>query len=151
MGGLTACTYPVRHVMHASRIIRISVVVVCFILVLAVCGIIALRLLLSRTREFRAQARAGQPIVRAVEDFRKQSGSYPSSLTNLVPQYLPTLPDIQQEGHYKRGSWEYRVVTNGTSVSYSLRSYMGRGGVEYEPPIWTGNDDGHRTVLLRND
>lgn len=119
--------------------------------VLAVCGLVGVRLLFSRTREFRAQARVGQPIVRAIEDYRKQSGSYPASLTELSPKYLASLPEIQREGHYKYGSWEYHVVTNGTSVSYSLRSYMGRGGIEYQSPHWIGIDEGHRTILWSNE
>jgi hypothetical protein len=131
--------------------VRILLVVAASFFVLAVCGLITLRLMFSRTREFRAQARAGQPIVRAIEDFRKQTGSYPATLTELSPQYLATLPEIQQEGHYKYGSWEYRLTTNGAVVGYSLRSYMGRGGVEYQPPHWIGNNEGSRKILLSNE
>lgn len=39
---------------------------------------------------------------------------------------------------------------NGSVVSYSLRYYMGKGGIEYEPPDWIGNDEGHKTVVLSN-
>jgi len=81
----------------------------------------------------------------------ENDGTPNTSLTELSPRYLATLPEIQQEGHYKRGSWEYHLVTNGTLVSYSLRSYMGRGGVEYQPPNWIGNDEGHRTIVLSNE
>jgi hypothetical protein len=105
----------------------------------------------SRTGEFRAQAQAGQPIVRAIEEFRKQTGGYPASLTNLAPKYLRTVPDTPDESQHKYTGWEYRMVTNGVAVTYTLRYYMGRGGIEYEPPVWFGNDEGHKTVLLRND
>jgi hypothetical protein len=98
-----------------------------------------------------AQAMAGQPIVRAIEEFRKQTGSFPSSLTDLAPKYLPTVPDRPDESQHKFIGWEYRMVTNGVAVTYTLRYYMGRGGIEYEPPVWYGNDEGHRTVLLRNN
>jgi hypothetical protein len=138
-------------IMRPGKTLRILLMVAASLLILGVCGVVALRLMFSRTREFRAQAQIGQPIVRAIEDFRKQTGSFPPSLTDLAPKYLATLPDIQQEEHYKRGSWEYRVVTNGEAVSYSLRSYMGSGGVEYQPPNWIGNDEGHRTVVLSNE
>jgi len=137
--------------MRPSKTVRILLMVVGAFFVLVVCGLVALRLMFSRTREFRAQARVGQPIVRAVEDYRKQTGSYPTSLVELAPRYLATLPEIQQEGHYKRGSWEYHLVTNGAAVTYSLRAYMGRGGVEYQSPHWIGNDEGHRTILLSNE
>ena len=116
-----------------------------------VCGFVGLSLLLSRTLEFRAQAGRGQPIVRGIEEFKKQTGAYPASLADLVPKYLPDAPDIADWPNHKFRGWDYRTVTNGVPVSYSLRYYMGRGGVEYEPPVWFGNDEGHRTVLLRND
>ena len=95
----------------------------------------------SRTGQFTAQAQAGQPIVRAVEEFQKRTGSYPASLAVLAPKHLLAVP----------AGWEYRMVTNGVTVTYTLRYYLGRGGVEYEPPVWYGNDEGHRTVLLRNE
>jgi hypothetical protein len=41
----------------------------------------------SRAPEFRAQALAGQPIVRAIENYRSDTGSYPESLAALVPKY----------------------------------------------------------------
>jgi hypothetical protein len=137
--------------MRARNPVRDFLVVAAVLLILGFCGIVALRLLFSRTREFRAQARVGQPIVRAIQDFRKQTGSYPISLAELAPKYLPTVPDIQQDEHYKYGSWEYHVVTNGAVVSYSLRSYMGRGGVEYQPPNWIGNDEGSRAIILSDE
>jgi hypothetical protein len=95
---------------------------------LALCGC-------SRTSEFKKQAELGQPIVRAIEDYHKQTGSYPASLDEL---------------HQKLSGWDYRTVTNGTAVSYSLRFYMGKGGVEYQPPDWIGNDEGQKTVILSN-
>jgi hypothetical protein len=120
-------------------------VLVCF------CGVLALGLMFNRTREFRAQANAGQPIVKAIEAFRKETGTYPASLTELVPKYMSAVPDMPDKANHKWRGWDFRTETNGTSVTYGLRYYMGRGGVEYEPPVWMGNDEGHRTVLLRND
>jgi hypothetical protein len=114
-------------------------------------GYLGLRLLFDRTREFKAQAKAGQPIVRAIEEFKKRNGGYPASLADLVPKYLPTVPDLPDESNHKFTGWEYRTVTNGVAVSYSVRYDLGRGGVEYEPPKWIGNDEGHRTVILSNE
>jgi type II secretory pathway pseudopilin PulG len=94
----------------------------------------------NRRAEFLAQAKAGQPIVKAIEDFRKETGEYPSSLAVLVASH----PQIKIAG------WEYAATTNGASISFSLRFYMGKGGVEYEPPNWIGNDEGNRTVILMN-
>jgi hypothetical protein len=104
------------------------------LLFLGICGIAGIRLIFSRTREFRAQAQAGQPIVGAIEQFRKQTGSYPPSLAALTPSYLPTVPDLPGDSQQKFNGWDYQTVTNGVMISYTLRYYMGRGGVEYEPP-----------------
>jgi hypothetical protein len=89
----------------------------------------------SRTSEFKAQAALGQPIVRAIEDYQKQNGIYPASLDEL---------------HQKLSGWDYRTVTNGAAITYSLRFYMGRGGIEYQPPDWIGNDEGQKRVILSN-
>lgn len=110
-----------------------------------------LLLAFDRTREFRAKACEGQPIVRAIQQFRKQTGSYPLSLSELAPKYLPKVPDLPDESQHKFSGWEYEVVTNGASVSYRLRAYMGKGGVEYHVPNWIGNDEGHQTVVLRDE
>ncbi|MDI6739524.1 MAG: hypothetical protein QME74_04075 [Candidatus Edwardsbacteria bacterium] len=113
-----------------------------------ILGVITLLPACSRNGEFRAQAQAGQPIIRAIEEFRKQTGSYPASLADLVPKYLPAVPDVPDASKRKFEGWEYHTVTNNEAVSYSLRYYMGKGGVEYEPPNWVGNDEGRRTVIL---
>ena len=113
-------------------------------------GMVALRLFFSRAGEFRAKAREGQPIVRAVEEFRRQTGAYPQSLADLVPRFLPTLPELPDRAQHKFDGWDYYPVSNGTSTSFRLRYYLGRGGIEYEPPRWIGNDEGRRTVLPSN-
>jgi hypothetical protein len=130
---------------------RILLLVAAAFLILGVCGLGALRLMFSRTREFRAQALLGQQIVRAIEDFRKQTGSYPASLVDLAPKYLPTVPEMPDKSRNKFGGWDYRSKTNGLGVYFSLRYYMGRGGVEYRPPYWIGHDEGNQTLILRNE
>ena len=128
-------------VRHHARTMKLPTILFAAMLALSGC---------SRTSEFKAQALAGQPIVRAIEDYRKQTGSYPPSLAALTPKYLATVPDIPDESQHKFTGWDYRIVTNGTAISFSLRYYMGRGGVEYQPPNWIGNDEGHTTVVLSN-
>ena len=105
----------------------------------------------SRTSEFKAQAQAGQPIVRAINAYHEQTGSYPPSLVALVPKFLPTVPDMPDESKHKFSGWDYSLDRNGTNVSFSLRYYMGKGGVEYHPPNWIGNDEGHESVILSNE
>lgn len=122
--------------------------------VLGIVGIIGLfiftALMLDRTREFRAQAELGQPIVRAIEQYHGNMGHLPPSITNLVPKYLTQMPDTSNRQTHKYEGWEYAVATNGSEVTYTLRYYMGRGGVEYIHPNWYGNDEGHRKVILKN-
>jgi type II secretory pathway pseudopilin PulG len=118
------------------------------IVALIFCGLLSLRF--SRTREFRAQAQVGQLIVQAIDEYRKQTGNYPALLADLAPKYLPIAPDLPDEPNHKFTGWDYRVVTNQTAVSYSLKYYLGRGGIEYEPPNWIGNNEGTRTVILSN-
>lgn len=103
---------------------------------------------LNRTSEFCAKAAEGKPIVHAIEEFRKDTGKYPLSLADLVPKYLPKDPDLSDAPNRKYHGWEYQAILDGKAASYSLRYYMGRGGVEYEPPHWIGNDEGRRSVLL---
>jgi hypothetical protein len=126
---------------------RISLMAV----VLGVVGFIGLYAVLSRPFQFREQARRGQPIVRAIEEFKKQTGEYPVTLGDLVPKYLPEAPETPDRPNHKSEGWEYCTLTSGVTVTYRLRYYLGKGGVEYEPPVWLGNDEGRRTVLLRND
>jgi hypothetical protein len=120
-------------------------------LLLAYIGLAGLRFAFGRERHFREQAKLGQPIVRAIEDFQKETGSYPTSLVELVPKHLSTIPEIPDPSQHKYHGWEYRSITNGAAITYSLRYYMGRGGIEYEPPHWIGNNEGTRKIILTNE
>jgi hypothetical protein len=83
----------------------------------------------GRKDEYKAQAKLGQPIVRAIEDYYTQTGSYPTSLDALPQKY---------------SGWTYETSTNGW---YALRYRMGQGGVEYEPHRWIGGDKAHYVLL----
>src|ERR1017187_5955984 len=89
----------------------------------------------GRTGEFKAQAKLGQPVVSAIEDYHTQTGSYPTSLDALPQKY---------------SGWTYETYqnsTNGAVISYALRYRFGQGGVEYEPNRWIGGDKGHYVLL----
>ena len=105
----------------------------------------------GRERSFRAQAELGQPIVRAIEQYRVQTGRYPASLAALVPDFLSLVPQVPDRAQHQFSGWDYQTETNAGVVTYSLRYYLGRGGVEYRPPHWIGNDEGHRKILLSNE
>ena len=111
-----------------------------------ICPIIFTRHM-TRTEEFLAQARRGQPIVRANEQYRNEVGQPPVAITNLVPKYLSRMPDVTDPQSQRSDGWDYVTKTNGT---YTLRYYMGRGGVEYAPPDWYGNEEGIIEVILTN-
>ena len=122
-----------------------------FGILITICVYCFFYLKVDRTPEFRAQAKIGQPIVQAIEAYYKQTGSYPDSLTNLAPKYLGTLPDVADPEHGNVSGWDYHIVAGDKSYTYSLRFYMGRGGVEYMSPNWIGNDEGRRTILFKNE
>jgi hypothetical protein len=95
----------------------------------------------DRTTDFKVQAYAGNRIVSAINAYKSVIGKYPTALSDLVPKYLLK---------HKSTGWEYRIVTNGLMISYSLSYDTGRGGVEYEPTNWFANDEGHRTIIPNN-
>jgi type II secretory pathway pseudopilin PulG len=124
---------PVMH--HTSRAMKIlSIFLISSMLLFSGC---------DRTREFKAQAQAGQRIVQAIEDYRKKTGNYPASLADLDLKPLPTTVNGP-------GRWEYMRVTNWSGISFSLDYFMGKGGVQYLPPMWYADDDGHETIILTN-
>ena len=87
--------------------------------------------------EYKAQAKLGQQIVRAIEDYYTQTGSYPTSLDALSQKYSGWTYD----------TYTYQNSTNGAEISYMLRYRFGKGGVEYEPHRWIGGDKGHYVLL----
>ncbi len=121
------------------------------LMVMFFCSLwLSARLFFDRTQEFRLQAKMGQPIIKAINQFKNDTGQLPSSLTNLYPKYLPRLPDLPDKQARKLSGWEYFPVTNGPETTFVLRFYMGRGGVEYMPTNWFGNTEGQRKVLKLN-
>jgi|GEM_PF-3415913 type II secretory pathway pseudopilin PulG len=134
-----------------KMLLRVLVGLVVAGIVIFFGGLVFLHLLLDRTREFRAQAKIGQPIVQAIEHYRKQTGEYPPSLAVLAPNYLKEAPPISEWSHHTSRGWDYRIVANDSQVTFNLLYYMGKGGVWYAPPNWYGSDNGHEKVILRND
>jgi hypothetical protein len=83
-------------------------------------------------------AQAGQPIVQAIQDYHKQTGSYPPSLFALMPKYLADFPPIPHQPYAKFfGAWDYRVLKHYDEVYFTLSMYMDDGNkVTYEWPYW---------------
>ena len=98
------------------------------LLVIAMTGLLGC----SRTAKFEAQARLGQPIVRAIEDHLKQTGTYPGSLDELP---------------LKTSGWTYMTFVDDTQVTYELRYRMGQRDVVYIPSSWLVQDKGHTIQL----
>jgi hypothetical protein len=103
---------------------------------------------LDRSRDFRSKMREARPLVEAIERFRNGTAVYPQSLDELVPKYSSGIATNVKNLRQKFSGWEYYLNTNDGKVSYTLENYnMGRAGIEYTPPYWTGNVDGSRRVL----
>ena len=60
---------------------------------------------------------AFHPVERALDEFEQRTGSLPTNLTQLVPQYLPQLPTAPVAD-----SIDYRVLPDGTNWQLSVRS-----------------------------
>ena len=60
---------------------------------------------------------AFHPVISALDEFQQQTGSLPTNLTQLVPQYVPQLPSAPVAD-----SVEYRVLPDGTNWQLSVRS-----------------------------
>jgi len=67
---------------------------------------------------------AFHPLISALEEFQQQTGSLPTNLTQLVPQYLPQLPRAPVAD-----SIDFRVTADGTNWQLSVRSSV-RGRAE---------------------
>jgi len=104
---------------------------------------------LDRSRAFRKKAQEGTPIVRAIEKFHKDTGSYPASIAELAPKYLSeAMATNVVAGPFAFKHWAYYTFTNSdATVSYSLFYYMGKGGLSYTPPNWTGLNEEHRIAI----
>ena len=97
-------------------------------LVIAMTGLLGC----VHTAKFEAQARLGQPIVRAIEDHLKQTGTYPASLDELP---------------LKTSGWTFMTFVEDTRVTYELRYSMGQDDVVYIPSSWLVQNKGHTKQL----
>ena len=68
---------------------------------------------------------AFHPVISALDQFQEQTGSLPTNLTQLVPQYLPQLPSAPAADFI-----EYRVLP-GTNWELSVR-----GSVRGKPELF---------------
>ena len=62
---------------------------------------------------------ASEPVIAALEKYRADKGSYPESLSELVPDYLSTAPT-------KTDELDFSYFKNGDSYSFSFH-YLGPG------------------------
>jgi hypothetical protein len=60
---------------------------------------------------------AFHPVIGALDEFQQRTGSLPTNLTQLVPQYVPNLPGAPVADFI-----EYRVLPDGTNWQLSVRS-----------------------------
>ena len=60
---------------------------------------------------------AFHPVISALDEFQQQTGSLPTNLTQLIPQYLKHLPSAPVAD-----AIDYRVLPDGTNWQLSVRS-----------------------------
>jgi hypothetical protein len=141
-GNVAVGLIPVSHRENVMKLLRLSF----FGLMLLLQGCPAGPR--DRSKAFQAQVKAGEPLVEAIEAFRRDTGQYPASLPQLAPKYLPEVASDVSDRKHKFSGWEYLTDTNyDRMVSYSLYYYMGKGAVMYQPTNWISDDDGHREII----
>ena len=62
---------------------------------------------------------AFDPVITALDEFQRQTGSLPTNLMQLVPQYVPQLPRAPVAD-----SIEYRILPDGTNWQLSVGSSL---------------------------
>ena len=82
---------------------------------------------------------AFHPVIRALDAFQQQTGSLPTNLTQLVPQYVPQLPSVPVAD-----SVEYRVLPDATNWQLSVRS-----SVRGRPELFVQRSSGDFTAEER--
>jgi len=103
-------------------------------------------------RPVQEKVKSGKVIVRAIEDFRKERGRYPTQWTEFVPKYLPAMTNgFSEPDQFEFFKWSYRAMTNDGAVSYKLFYYRGHGGIGYDPPVWYEEFDGNRRTIRSGD
>jgi hypothetical protein len=73
-------------------------------------------------------ARISEPLIAAIEQYNKDRGEYPSSLSELIPRYLPKIPDT---GYGKRRQFHYYRAEARLSQSDFLHRWLGEGEAGY--------------------
>lgn len=75
-------------------------------------------------RQQAASLVAAQPIIAAVEHFHSDTGSYPQSLSELIPAYLPTEPHSVMG--FSEDPFRFRLSTNADHfhISFALPAWM---------------------------
>jgi len=116
-----------------------------FVSVLIICTLA----LVSCSVEHKRVAVEGQPIIRAVYQYKREMGNYPENLSTLAPKYLNAAPleDWKRGWHYSPA--DSRGFTNGFMLSRFSVGYKTR--VEYvddgNTAGWRVNAEGDKTQL----
>ena len=80
-----------------------------------------------RMQSFRLAARKAVPVIQALETHRERRGVYPSSFSDLVPEYLPAVPETGMIGYpdFRYQSGEEADGRAGGCVLYVLCGWGG--------------------------
>ena len=109
----------------------------------------SLLLLCSCSGGHTERAQEGQPIIRAIYQYRQDVGSYPTNLAVLAPKYLASAPLEDWKSGWDYGPPDSSGFTNGFALSRWSTGYKTR--VEYVDDGtmagWRVNAEGDKTPL----
>jgi hypothetical protein len=93
--------------------------------------------------------RQAQPLIGAIEKFRRTTGVYPEELEELIPKYIADLPST---GLYRNPSFSYRRASSGKSYKHyvlfvKLRSTSLNDALIYWPEGQYPARGGERTTF----
>ena len=98
-------------------------VVISIIGILVAIGVVSYRKTYQLSRDSRRKADLAQ-IQQALETYRSENGSYPTSLNDLTPNYITTLPTDPKTGN----SYTYQLTD---SYHYNLSATLETDGSTY--------------------
>jgi hypothetical protein len=105
--------------------------------------------LVSCSVEHKRIAEEGQPIIRAIYQYKRNTGNYPENLSALVPEYLKEAPFEDWKRGWKYSPADSRGFTSGFMLSRFSVGYKTR--VEYiddgTAVGWRVNAEGDKTPL----
>lgn len=84
-----------------------------------------------------AQKNAGK-IINAVEAYTEKNGTYPKDLSDLVPEYIPSVPRVKYT--INANSFKYETSEKGHILVYTKKPPYGKVYYSFEEKKWRKSD-----------